>query len=113
FLLLFSPRWLLLYPGLAIVTVATGLMTALATGLWSPGHGRLAEGLLVGAGGLMIIGVQAVQFSLLARAFAETHRLLPAMRHRISGFVNRITMEIGLIGGAFMVLCASAGVVLS
>ena len=113
FLLLFSPRWLLLYPGVTLVTVATALMTLLATGLWSPGHGRLAEGLLVGAGGLMIAGVQAVQFSLLARVFAETQRLLPPMRQRLSGFVNRITMEIGLIGGAFMVLCASAGVVLS
>ena len=113
FLLLFSPRWLLLYPGLAIVAVSAGLMAALATGLWSPGHGRLAEGLLVGAGGLMIVGMQAVQFSLLARVFAQTHRLLPPMRHRISGVVDRITMEIGLIGGALMLLCAGAGLVLS
>ena len=113
FLLLFSPRWLLLYPGLALVAVAAALMTTLATGLWSPGHGRLAEGLLVGAGGLMIVGVQAVQFSLLARVFAQTQRLLPPMRRPISRFVDRITMEIGLIGGALMLLCATAGLVVS
>ena len=113
FLLLFSPRWLLFYPGLALVAIAATLMAVLATGLWSPGHGRLAEGLLVGAGGLMIVGVQAVQFSLLARVFAETQRLLPPMRRRVSGLVDRITMEIGLIGGSLMVLCAAIGLILS
>ena len=113
FLLLFSPRWLFLYPGLALVAVAATLMAVLATGLWSPGHGRLAEGLLVGAGGLMIVGVQALQFSLLARVFAETQRLLPPMRRRVSGLVDRITMEIGLVGGSLMVLSAAVGLVLS
>ena len=113
FLLLFSPRWLLLYPGLCLVAVAAVLMAALATGMWSPGHGRLAEGLLVGAGGLLIVGVQAVQFSLLARVFAQTQRLLPPMRRPLSRVVDRITMEFGLIGGAVMVLCAAAGLVVS
>ena len=109
FLLLFSPRWLLLYPGLALIVAATSAMTLLGVGWWSPGHGRLAEGLLVAAGGLLIAGFQAVQFSLLARVFAQTQRLLPPMRRRLSDFVDRLTMEVGLVGGALLVLCAVAG----
>jgi hypothetical protein len=113
FLLLFSPRWLLLYPGLALVAAATVPMALLAAGWWSPGHGRLAEGLLVGAGGLMIVGMQAVQFALLARVFAETTGLLPPMRRRLSGLVDRITMEIGLVGGAILTVCAMIGLAAS
>ena len=109
FLLLFSPRWLLLYPGLALIAAATTAMTVLGAGWWSPGHGRLAEGLLVAAGGLLIAGFQAVQFSLLARVFAQTQRLLPPMRRRLSDFVDRLTMEVGLVGGTALVLCAVAG----
>jgi hypothetical protein len=113
FLLLFSPRWLLLYPGLALMAAATTAMAVLGVGAWSPGRGRLAEGLLVGAGGLLIVGFQAVQFSVLARVFAQTQRLLPPMRRRLSDFVDRITMEIGLVGGAALMALAAAGVTAS
>jgi hypothetical protein len=88
-------------------------MALLAAGWWSPGRGRLAEGLLVGAGGLMIVGMQAVQFALLARVFAETTGLLPPMRRRLSGLVDRITMEIGLVGGAVLTVCAMIGLAAS
>jgi hypothetical protein len=113
FLLLFSPRWLLLYPGLALMAASVSAMTVLGAGWWAPGHGRLAEGLLVGAGGLLIVGFQAVQFSLLARVFAQTQRLLPPMRRRLSGFVDRITMEVGLVGGSLLTVAALAGVTVS
>jgi hypothetical protein len=113
FLLLFSPRWLLLYPGLLLILTGSAGMAALASGAWSPGHGRLAEGLLVGAGGVLIVGFQAVQFSVLARVFAQTQRLLPPMRRRLSDLVDRITMEIGLVGGAALTVAAVAGVTVS
>ena len=113
FLLLFSPRWLLLYPGLALIAGSSAAMLILGTGWWAPGHGRLAEGLLVAAGGLLIVGVQAVEFSVLARVFAQTQRLLPPMRRRLSDFIDRITMEVGLVGGTFLALCAAAGLTVS
>jgi hypothetical protein len=109
FLLLFSPRWLLLYPGLALIAGSTAALLLLGAGWWAPGHGRLAEGLLVAAGGLLIVGVQAVQFSVLARVFAQTQRLLPPMRRRLSEFIDRITMEVGLVGGTVLALCAAGG----
>jgi hypothetical protein len=111
FLLLFSPRWLLLYPGLLLMVAATTALGVLGSGVWSPGRGRLAEGLLVAAGGLLIVGFQGVQFAVLARVFAGTQRLLPPMDRRLSDFVDRLTMEIGLIGGSLLVLLAAVGVV--
>src|SRR4051794_32893158 len=103
FLMLFSPRWLLLYPGLALTLSALTVMAVIGAGVWAPGHGRLAEGVLVGAGGLVIAGFQAVQFSVLARVFAQTQRLLPPMHRRLSRMVNRVTLELGLIGGAILI----------
>jgi len=113
FLLLYSPRWLLLYPGVAVLLAGLAGLGLLGSGLVIPGQGRLAEGLLVAAGGLVIVGFQAVQFSLLARVFAATQRLLPPMRRNISSLVDRLTLEAGLVTGILLVLASVAGIVVS
>src|SRR5437764_7936101 len=88
-------------------------MSLVGAGVWAPGRGRLAEGVLVAAGGVVVGGFQTVQFSLLARVFAETERLLPPMRRKLSRLVNRLTMEIGLVGGLLLAAVAVVGVVFS
>ena len=109
FLLLFSPRWLLFYPGLAATVIASVMLAVLALGAWTPGHGRLADGALIGAGGLVIVGFQTMQFSVLARVFAETQRLLPPMRQRVSSLLDRVTLEVGLLTGFLLCALALAG----
>jgi hypothetical protein len=113
FLMLFSPRWLFFYPGLAMMLAGLVGVVLLGTGTVAPGRGRLPEGLLVGAGGLLIGGFQAVQFSVLARVFAETHRLLPPMRRHVSTIVRRLTLEVGLVGGTLLAALGIAGVLVS
>ena len=113
FLLLFSPRWLLLYPGMLLTIVGLGGLGLLGSGAVSPGQGRFAEGLLVAAGGLVVAGFQSVQFSLLARVFAATQRLLPPMRRNVSNLVDRLSLEIGLVSGTLLVLMSVAGITLS
>ena len=113
FLLLFSPRWLLLYPGLALLLAGLVGLGVLGSGVVIPGQGRFAEGLLVAAGGLVIAGFQAVQFSLLARVFAATQRLLPPMRRNVSSLVDRLTLEAGLVSGILLVLASITGIVVS
>ncbi|HAM24131.1 MAG TPA: dolichol-P-glucose synthetase, partial [Actinobacteria bacterium] len=56
FLLLYSPRWLFLYPGLLVMALGTLGLVLLGTGFWNPGQGRFAEGLLVASGGGLIAG---------------------------------------------------------
>jgi hypothetical protein len=113
FLLLFSPRWLLLYPGIAVTLIGLAGLGLLGSGVVIPGQGRFAEGSLVAAGGLVIVGFQAIQFSLLARVFAATHRLLPPMRRNVSSMVDRLTLEVGLVTGVLLVLAAIAGIAVS
>src|SRR5438874_2594796 len=85
------------------------MLAVLALGAWTPGHGRLADGALIGAGGLVIVGFQTMQFSVLARVFAETQRLLPPMRQRVSSLLDRVTLEVGLLTGFLLCALALAG----
>lgn len=103
FLLLYSPRWLFLYPGIAAMALGAIGMLLLGSGAWAPGQGRFAEGLLVASGGLVIAGFQAVLFAILAAEFAATERLLPP-RQAASRLRHRVSFESGLVVGLLLVV---------
>jgi hypothetical protein len=112
FLLLYSPRWLFQIPGtVAMVLGVLGLLL-LGTGAWQPGEGRFAEGLLVASGGLVIAGFQAVLFSVLAREFAATERLLPPGQ-AASRLRHRFNFETGLIIGVLLIVAGVIALVTS
>lgn len=99
FLLAYSPRWLFLYPGLTLATLGVlGL-------LWLAGGEQVVGGLrfdvltmLFLAAGL-IIGLQAVWFSVIAKVFVINAGLHPP-DERTERWLGRFTMERTLIGGA-------------
>ena len=88
FLMLYSPRWLFLYPGFVLGAIGLLGMVLLGTAVWTPGQGGFSLGLLVASGGLVIAAVQAIVFSTLAHDFAVSEGLLPPrmttelLRHR-------------------------------
>ena len=95
FFLIFTPRWLLLVPGLALI--ALGL---LAYGLAMPGvhiFGATfdAHTLLFGSVGLLC-GYQAVLMALLTKTFAITERLLPP-DPRFDAFFQYVNLERGIL----------------
>lgn len=96
-LLLYSPRWLFLIPGLALV--ALGLLAfALALPGVRIGAARLdAHTLLFGSLGL-IVGCQAVLFFLATKAFAIGEGLLPP-DPRLRRFLDLAQLEKGLLVG--------------
>ena len=110
FLLLYSPRWLFLYPGYLAMALGIAGLIALGSGIWSPGQGQFAEGLLIASGGFLIAGFQAVLFAFLAREFAATERLLPPSRSRIR---HRISFESGLVVGVLLFLAGIVGLIAS
>ena len=101
-LLLYSPRWLFLVPGL--VLVALGLVAfALALPGVKIGPARFdAHTLLFGSLGL-IVGFQAVLFFLATKAFAIGEGLLPP-DPRLRRFLDLAQLEKGLLVG--LVGCA-------
>jgi glycosyltransferase involved in cell wall biosynthesis len=103
FLLLFCPRWLFLYPGLALA--CTGLL-AMA---WLLPHQREIHGVTLGVHTLfyaslaIMLGFQATLFWLFTNLFAAREGLLP--RDPFCELVRRVLpLELGLGLGASLVL---------
>lgn len=108
FLLLFSPRWLFLYPGLSCASVGAAGSVLLASGLWQPGQGRLAEGLLIAFCGLLVIGAETTQIAAAARDFGEDQGLLPGARSRMHRAWTGLSLEITLIASMSLVVVGAS-----
>jgi glycosyltransferase involved in cell wall biosynthesis len=108
FMLMYSPRWLFLYPGLFMI------LTGFAVGLWLLPGPQTLNGVtfdvhtMLYASGLVFIGFQAVQFAMFTKVFAVTEGLLPE-DPRLSRAFKYITLEVGLIVGALIFLAGVVG----
>ena len=98
FLLLFSPRWLFLYPGLALLAVGLALTTALYfTPLRFMGAGLDIHSMLY-ASAAALLGMQLCLFALFARVSAQNAGLLPR-RPGLERFLKALSLERGLLLG--------------
>jgi len=112
FMLLFSPRWLFLYPGLALFAVGVVLSALLLAGPLHVAGVRLDIHTLLVAGFLALIGYQLVLFAVFTKIFAVRMGFHPPhpVLERLFKF---ITLEVGLLAGALMVLAGIVGLVLA
>jgi len=103
FLLMYSPRWLFLYPGAVLI------MAGLAAGLWllpGPRHvGKITLDIhtLLYAAAALLVGFQAVLFAVLTKVFAITSGLLP-QDPRLEKLFKLVNLERGLLTGAAIML---------
>ncbi len=107
FLLLYSPRWLFFYPGIALMIVGTVLGIALLPGPLQFGSVGLDVNAFVYCAVAVIIGYQAVAFSVFARAFAASEGLLPPTK-TMERIFRVVTLEVGLTVG-FLLFLAGIG----
>jgi glycosyltransferase involved in cell wall biosynthesis len=107
FLLLYSPRWLFLYPGITLFLLGT------AVGLWllsGPRHiGSVTFDLhtLLFAAMTVLIGFQSILFATLSKVFAISEGLLPK-DPRFDRLFTVINLEVGLILGFLLILAGTA-----
>ncbi len=108
FMLLFSPRWLFLYPGLLLMFAGLGVGGWLLPEARQLGQATLNVHTLVYAALSVLLGFQAVLFALFTRTFAITQGLMPPSRllNRLYRFV---TLETGLVVGGLLVLGGLGG----
>ncbi len=112
FMLLFSPRWLFLYPGLALFALGAVLSAILVAGPLRIGSVRLDINTLLVAGFLALLGYQLVLFAVFTKIFAIRLGFHP--QHPVLESLFRyITLEVGVIAGAVMVLAGIVGLVLA
>jgi len=103
FLLMFSPRWLFLYPGFFLFALGALAQAALLLGPVSLGHVVLDIHTMLFAGGAMIGGLQMVMFSLIVKTAAAADGLLPSGSN-FRRFLGHFTLERGLVIGAAMLV---------
>lgn len=103
FMLLFSPRWLFLYPGIVLMLV--GLITGvlLWTGAQEIGGISFDVHTMLYSAAAMVIGFQAILFALLSKIFATSEGLLPE-DPKLNRLFRVLTLETGAITGILLVL---------
>jgi len=112
FLLMYSPRWLFLYPGLSLMFVGIGIS------LWLLPGPRYVHGVRLDVHtllyGLMsiLLGFQFVAFATFTKVFAITEGLLPEDPKLNTAF-RYITLETGVITGAALTLLGIIGSILA
>ncbi|MDQ6832305.1 MAG: glycosyltransferase family 2 protein [Chloroflexota bacterium] len=112
FLLLYSPRWLFLYPGFAAVLVGLITMALLTVG---PVHlGRIGFDIhtLLLASLLVMVGTQSMFFAILAQEFAISDGLAPP-EQRFNSFFARLPLEATLVIGLILVGAGGAGILVA
>lgn len=99
FLLLFSPRWLFLYPGLMIMALGLAI---LAITLAVPSLKIDIHTSLFAVGGILI-GFQTAVFGVFTKTFALHENLLPR-KSKVETWLEDLTLESGLKIGAVLAL---------
>jgi glycosyltransferase involved in cell wall biosynthesis len=100
FLLLYSPRWLFLYPGMLL------MLLGLIGTLWFLPTPRVHT--LLYSSAAIIIGFQIVTFAVFTKAFAISEGLLPE-DPRLKQVFRYINLEVGLIVGSVLWLMGMVG----
>ena len=107
FLLLYSPRWLFLYPGMILFLVGLVLGGVLLAGPIQVGEHALDVSALVYAMAAVLIGFQAMLFAAFSRAFVANEGLMPPSPGMQKAF-KVLNLERGLIIGLLLLIVGVA-----
>jgi glycosyltransferase involved in cell wall biosynthesis len=107
FLLLYSPRWLFLYPGMVLFLVGLVLGGVLLAGPIQVGEHALDVSALVYAMAAVLIGFQAILFAAFSRAFVANEGLMPPSPGMQKAF-KVLNLERGLIIGLLLLIVGVA-----
>jgi glycosyltransferase involved in cell wall biosynthesis len=111
FLLLYSPRWLFLYPGIGLVALGIIVSALLMPGPRSIGKIVFDVHTLLFAAMAILIGFQSVVFATFTKIFAISEGLLPE-DPRLTRMFRYVTLEVGLIAGVLLILVGTGAWVL-
>jgi hypothetical protein len=103
FLLAFSPRWLLLYPALAMLLVGGAGLVLLSAGTVRVGEVSFGIHTMLACATLVVVGLDVGGLALVSRRYATELGLLPPSP-RLEKWIHRVTLERGLLLGALSVL---------
>jgi glycosyltransferase involved in cell wall biosynthesis len=103
FMLIYSPRWLFFYPGALLLLLGTVVSAWLLPGPRVVGTTTFDYHTLLAGAMAVLIGFESMTFAVFSKMFATTERLLPE-DPRLTRWYKYITLEVGLIVGALLIL---------
>ena len=103
FMLLFSPRWLFIYPGLAISMLGLALFILLLQGPIHIGDVYLDIHTMVFAGAMTLVGYMLLLFGLITRIIGINQALLPTKR-MFNSLRSKPILEAGSLLGVILIL---------
>jgi glycosyltransferase involved in cell wall biosynthesis len=107
-LLMYSPRWLFLYPGLAMILAGAGVCIWLLPKTGRIGNLAFDIHTLLYAFVAIVLGFQFIAFATFTKVFAISEGLLPE-DPRLNRAFRYITLETGLVVGALLTLAGLGG----
>lgn len=108
FMLLFSPGWLFLYPGLLLMIVGLGVGGWLLPEARQLGGATLDVNTLAYSALAVLLGFQSVLFAVFTRTFVSTQGLGPESR-TLNKLYRYVTLETGLIVGGVLIVLGLTG----
>jgi len=112
FLLLYSPRWLFLYPGALLMIIGIAVGAWLLPGPRTAGGIRFDVSTLLYSGAAVVLGFQALSFAVFSNLYGAIEGLRPA-DSRLNRLFPFVTLEAGLVVGALLLAAGLAGSVLA
>ena len=108
FMLLFSPTWLFLYPGLLLMLIGLGVGGWLLPEARQLGRVTLDVNTLAYSALAVLLGFQSVLFAIFTRTFVSSKGLGSESR-TLDRLYRYVTLETGLIVGAMLVVLGLGG----
>jgi glycosyltransferase involved in cell wall biosynthesis len=102
FLMLYSPRWLFLYPGLLLMAIGLVMMLALLPGALRVGSFAFDVNTMLYAAAAMFVGYQSAIFAVFTKVYGVSEGLLPP-DERLNRLFAYVKLETGLIAGLLLV----------
>ena len=112
FLLLYSPKWLFLIPGLTLMIIGLILFVLIQQGPVQLMNIHFDTNTLLYAGAFVVIGFQAVNFAVFTRIYAIQQGFLPK-NSTLDKLYNFLTLEAGLIVGVLITIAGLGGSIYS
>ncbi len=110
FMLLYSPRWLFFYPGVALFGFGCFLLAWLWSGPRQIGSVAFDIHTMLYGSMAILVGFQGIAFAVLTKVFSINEKLRPP-DPKFMGLFRYITLETGLIVGFALILAGLGGTI--
>jgi glycosyltransferase involved in cell wall biosynthesis len=112
FLLLYSPRWLFLYPGASLMLLGLIMMLLLLPGTLTLGGIGFDINTMMYAAAAVIVGFQMISLAVFAKVFAINAKLLPEDA-RLDFLAKKGVLEVGIASGTLLGVLGLTGSIIA